>query len=369
MPESSIQYRAALVAPAVAPDRILLARELRGWTQTELVAAASDAFTTAALSQLEQGRTRPSVNTLMAIADATGCPVEFFVRRPLDADQPGFFRSLKSTSARQRRQHLARARLLHDFVVALEDHVALPELRIPKLRLQIDDGRFVESAAQVVRRAWDLDDGPIPNVVRELERHGAVVVRAANFTREVDAFSVWYQGRPIIVLGSEKGVTARSRFDAAHELGHLVLHADQDAGNSDTERQAHAFAAAFLMPESTIRGELPATADWSVLMRLKARWRVSIAALLRRARTLDIMNEHRYTNAVKAMSARGWRITEPGDDVLGALEQPVLIDRALHQLHSLGLDVDAIAAEAALPAADLHTLIRATRDPRPGIRL
>jgi Zn-dependent peptidase ImmA (M78 family) len=38
-------------------------------------------------------------------------------------------------------------------------------------------------------------------------------------------------------------------------------------------------------------------------MRLKARWRVSIQALLRRAYTLDVMTKQRYVGAMKAMSA------------------------------------------------------------------
>ena len=69
----------SLEEPLVAPDRLRLARELRGWTQQELIAQAGHEFTAPALSQLEQGRTRPSPTTLLAIARATDCPVEFFV--------------------------------------------------------------------------------------------------------------------------------------------------------------------------------------------------------------------------------------------------------------------------------------------------
>jgi len=359
--------RAGSVAPTVAGDRILLARELRGWTQAELVAHTDNAFSTAALSQLEQGRTRPTPPTLVAIADATACPLEFFVRRPGDQQRPGFFRSLKSTSARARRQHLARARLLHDFVSALEEHVALPDLDIPRRR--IDGTSSPADAARAVREQWDLGDEPIANVVRELERHGVVVVRNAHFEREVDAFSVRYADRPIIVLGSEKAVTARSRFDAAHELGHLVMHRSADAGERDTEREAHAFAAEFLMPAAQIRAELPDTVDWSALMRLKAKWRVSIAALLLRARDLEVIPAHRYVNAVKAMSARGWRVREPGDANLGPLEAPVLLQRALDVLRRHDITIDTIATEAALPAGELHELLEGVRDPRPSIQL
>jgi len=113
---------------------------------------------------------------------------------------------------------------------------------------------------------------------------------------------------------------ARSRFDAAHELGHLVMHGDQIWGLPEIEKQAHAFAAAFLVPEADIKKELPDTVDWQALFQLKQRWQVSLAALLMRAKTLGCMSPATYLTAVKAVSARGWRRVEPVP--LGAPEQP-----------------------------------------------
>lgn len=70
---------------------------------------------------------------------------------------------------------------------------------------------------------------------------------------------------PVVVLGADKNDRARSRFDGAHELGHLVVHGHQIWGVKEVEHQAHAFAAAFLMPAGDIRDELPDRADWTVL--------------------------------------------------------------------------------------------------------
>jgi Zn-dependent peptidase ImmA (M78 family)/DNA-binding XRE family transcriptional regulator len=359
---------AATLAPLVDPNRLRLARELRKWTQAELSDRAGGAFTPAALSQLERGHTRPSPATLLAIATATDCPLRFFVARPGDQHREGFFRSLQATPARERRRHLADARLLQEFVTAMEEYVDLPDLDLPSF-----DGRVresgVEKLADATRRAWRVESGPVPHVVRLLERHGVLVVRAASFTREVDAFSVKHPTRPIVVLGSEKGVTARSRFDAAHELAHILLHDDDDAGQRATEDEAHQFAAAFLMPETDIYRDLPRSADWALLMKLKVKWRVSIAALLRRARTLDVMSPQRYVNAMKVMSSRGWRTNEPGDEKLGPLESPLLLPRALDRLADLGISADDLAEEAALPVDDIRRLIRLTRDPRPRVEL
>lgn len=369
MIERSEEQEAVAIAPLVDAERLRLARELRGWTQSELVAQASGAFTSAALSQLERGHTRPLPSTLLAIAQATECPLSFFVARPGDRHREGFFRSLQATTARERRRHLADARLLQELITVIEEHVALPEVDVPRHGEDSRTSEAIEGFAERTRHLWGLSDEPIPNVVRELERHGIVVVRVSSFSREVDAFSVHHDHRPIVVLGTEKGVTARSRFDAAHELAHLILHEDSDAGSRQSESEAHQFAAAFLMPASRIRQELPASLDWTALMRLKMRWRVSMAALLRRAVTLGRISQSSYVNAMKTMSARGWRRHEPGDEKLGPLESPVLLRLALDRLSEAGIGLDALAAEAALPTADVHRLVEQTRDPRPRVQL
>ena len=374
MAESADLQHSARVAPLVDPDRLVLARDLRALTQQQLVDHAGGKFTPAALSQLETGKSRPTAATLAAIADATGMPLDFFVARPNDAAPDGFFRSLRSTSARQRKQQLARAHLLHDFITAVEEHVRLPDVQIPTCEPHLDgtdDDRrnAAEDAAEQVRRAWGLGAGPIPNVIRELERHGIVVVRASTFTQEVDAFSVNFPGRPIAVLGVDKAVTARSRFDAAHELGHLVLHSGLQPGPKEIEKQAHEFAAAFLMPRSGIVHALPSTADWRRLAALKIEWRVSISALLMRARSLGVMSPARYTNAMKVMSTRGWRRQEPGDDRLGALEVPVLLGLAVQRLEDARMTLGQLCEQAALPIDEVERLLDITIDKRPAVEI
>ncbi|HEX3960933.1 MAG TPA: IS701 family transposase [Trebonia sp.] len=110
-------------------------------------------------------------------------------------------------------------------------------------------------------------------------------------------------------------------------LAVCAVTADQIWGVKEVERQAHAFAAAFLMPAEDIRGELPDRADWPALFELKQKWQVSLAALLMRARTLGCMSENNYLTAVKAASARGWRRVEPVP--LGKPEQPTCLGHLL----------------------------------------
>lgn len=358
------------IANAINPRRLRVAREARGLTQSALARSIEGELSASAISQLENGRTRPTTATLRKLSEALDFPVEFFLRRDAQEDPQGFFRRLTSVPATDRRRALARAQMLHDLASTIERSVRLPALDVirepsgPRLIGEI------EELAGRLRRRWQLPSGPVANVVLELERHGIVVARYAMGRNDLDGFSVWYPDRPVVVLGDDKGVAARSRFDAAHELGHLVMHGHDRAGEREAEREANRFAAAFLMPEGDIRSELPAKADWRRLIDLKAQWGVSIGALLQRCRALDVMGEHVHLNAMKTMSARGWRTEEPGDELLGRPERPVLLERAIRLLEADGTDtIDDVADRAALSVTDVREILRYSMDQRPNVEL
>lgn len=307
-------------------DRVRIARELTGTTQAAL--ARKIGVSGAAISQFEAGAAQPKPATLQALSEQLGIPEPFFAI-PLVDTHDGFFRSLRRTAVSARRHARAIAHVAHDVALhapAADD--ATKSRSVPGHALPLDAGRDdIEDAAARVRAVWRMPSGPVADVVGLLEAHGVVVIRLPLSTAAVDAFSLPFPDHPVVVLGADKNDRGRSRFDAAHELGHLVIHGEQVWGMKEVEDQAHAFAAAFLMPADDIRGELPAVVDWSLFFELKQRWQVSLAALLRRSRDLGIMSPQTYLSAVKAASARGWRRIEPVS--LGVPEKPQVIPSLL----------------------------------------
>jgi Zn-dependent peptidase ImmA (M78 family)/transcriptional regulator with XRE-family HTH domain len=303
------------------PGRLRLARDFEKISQTALAAAVS--VTPAAISQFESGETNPSEETVSALANALRIPVQFLFQPMMDTHE-GFFRSLRKSTVIERRWARAMAHMVHDLAAQPEAARRLAPLDLPQARVDTLDpaARAVPDAARSVREKWDVPSGPIDDVVGLLEQHGVLVVRLPLESADVDAFSLPFDDRPVVVLSDNKGDRGRSRFDAAHELGHLVMHGSSVWGVKEVEDQAHRFAAEFLMPEADIRDELPPTADWPRLFALKQRWHVSLAALLMRARTLEVMTPAAYTTAMKGLSARGWRRREPIP--LGAPEEPHL---------------------------------------------
>jgi len=351
--------------------RLRMARELRGYSQVEL-AREVGTVTPASLSQFENGHARPAAPTLRRLSVALGVPLAFFATpaRSVPAEPVnGFFRSLRSTAPRDRHRALAYVQLAHELTLELEKFVKLPEVNLPRTDLskRVATRKDIAAAANKVRERWSIPPGPIDDLVRTLERHGIVTTRFCVGMDDVDAFSVAFPVRPIIALGADKGYRDRSRFDAAHELGHLVMHSAGQIGSKAIESEADQFAAEFLMPEDDIRSELPVRADWPVLIRLKAKWHVSIASLIVRAKTLQVMDERAYGQAWKTLSARGWRKREPGD--LGPPESPILLRRALQVATETGVTLEALIERARLPEGDIRIILGHIHDPRPRVEL
>jgi Zn-dependent peptidase ImmA (M78 family)/transcriptional regulator with XRE-family HTH domain len=330
--------------------RLLEAREMRRMSRAQL--AELIGVTRQAIHNFENEDQTPSPDTLSRLADVLRFPLHrFMLRRPPVDGGNTFWRSINSAtkSERQRSEHRL-SELASICTMVVESSIELPKVNFPDLDVpddpqQITD-EMVDMAARSVRRFWGLGDGPISNVAWLMENNGAIVVRQFLDAPKLDAFSRWMMmstsGRPVVVLGTDKASAVRSRFDAAHELGHLILHRRvprSEAGNASRfellESQAHAFARSFLLPEESFPCELRAITLES-LRSVKIRWQVAIQAMIERLYHLGLLSEERRTRLWRALSARGWRKREPLDDVL-PVEQPRLMSRAFDLLLTNGI--------------------------------
>jgi Zn-dependent peptidase ImmA (M78 family)/transcriptional regulator with XRE-family HTH domain len=326
--------------------RLRTARELARLSQAQLAGEAG--LTPAAISQFESGAARPSSETTVTLSDVLDVPVAFF-HEEIQESHDGFFRSLRRTSVADRRRARAIAYIAHDVAVRASAAGRFPATDVPMIPvsgLGADRAEIERTAAQV-RAQWGIAPGPAPDIVGLLEAHGITVIRLPLDSSDVDAFSLPFADHPVVVLATDKDDRARSRFDGAHELGHLVVHGDQIWGVKQVETQAHQFAAGFLLPAEQIYDQLPTTVDWPALFELKRHWQVSLAALLMRARTLQRMTEGTYLSAIKTASARGWRRIEPVP--LGQPEQPTKLLRYL-------ASPDSTTARAVLPPEILERI-------------
>lgn len=340
------------------PQRLTLAREMAGLDLKEL--AERIETTSSAVSQFEKGKARPRSETVIRLALALGVPPEFLSARELPRIPLEYchFRSLRSAPVKERRRVMAHGAIVAALADHLREFVNFPEEQIADLCSQWKQLDDVEDLAIAVRDAWHLGFGPVSNMVGLLESKGVLPVEVPGHSSALDAFSVWAQGRPIIFLVQAKSSGSRRRFDAAHELGHLIMHRDTPVGSASAEREADAFASAFLLPREPFISECPRRLVWPRLRELKRRWGVSLAAIVRRAYDLGLISEPTYRRAYVYLNQSGWRTNEPDEP---AMEYPSLLQRAVGLLEAAGYSLSQLAHETNLGEAFLQRLLRPPR--------
>lgn len=306
-------------------ERLRKARIYRGLTVAELSEKVGCQRQT--LSMYEIAKSQPTDKSIIdRLSIELNFPVKYFYEpSALSAKGSVYFRSLLTTNKKYRSEQEVKMDYISQIYSFLQDYIAFPEYQVP---LSLYDDFSPEEAANKLREAWGLGYGPIDNLVSIVEQHGILVTSFSTSTDDVDAFSQ-IVGNPdhptfLIAYSNNKTSAARIHFDIAHELGHICLHSwseDIEALSKDEfkqrEREANAFAAAFLLPEATFRKDAEKGPQSIVYYKqLKKKWKVSIAAMIRRAEYFGILTTDEYQSLIRTMQRRGQRKEEPLDDVL-----------------------------------------------------
>jgi Zn-dependent peptidase ImmA (M78 family)/DNA-binding XRE family transcriptional regulator len=325
--------------------RLEVARKRRGLTKTKLAEAAG--ISTRSLTKYEREGAIPTEATVARFSKALNFPVAFFFGETLEepSKDGSSFRAFTSATAKQRDEALSSGALSMDLGRWIEARFTLPEPDVPTYQ-----GIDPETAAEAVRDLWGLGTRPIRNMVHLLEAHGVRVFALPDIGREVDGFSIWQGSTPYVFLCTSK-TAERSRMDAAHELGHLVLHAHGGPRGRDAEKEAHAFGAALLMPEQTILAEIPYGATFRQLVRAKSKWKVSVLNLARRAHDLDLLTEWQYRSICVEAAKRG-KENEPAP--MKHRETSQILDKVFRALRSEGVSRAAVARELQIPLEELN---------------
>jgi Zn-dependent peptidase ImmA (M78 family) len=100
----------------------------------------------------------------------------------------------------------------------------------------------------------------------------------------------------------------------------------------ERENEAHLFASAFLLPKDSFYFDIKNTVlTIPMYTQLKKKWKVSIAAMARRAYTLGVTSYDEYQNMMRLLQRRGLRRDEPLDDTL-ITSKPTLLKMAIQIL-------------------------------------
>ena len=335
------------------PSRLTAARKRRGVTITAL--SVDSGISTKSLSDYENGKKEPSGETLKRLAQALKVPPRYFSRPPLE-DVPVdavSFRAPSKMLARNRDMALTIASNAIELRSWIDTCYETPAVDVPTLH-KYAGIRAASRAAAVVRAKWGLGETPVGNMVHLLELHGVAVFSVKAQKAQLDAFSFRLGGRPYILLNTSKSAE-RGRFDAAHELGHLVLHSEaRRIIGQDAEREADAFASAFLMPEGDVRANIRINPPLQQILTKKRRWRVAAIALAYRLHELGLLSDWLYHTTCVNLSRMGYRSGEP-DGI--EREASRLLGQVMSDLWKIRHGFEELCRQLAVEPHDINDLV------------
>lgn len=358
------------------PSRLALARESLGWTRTTLASKAG--MTARRLADYENRGVCPPADTLRTLAEVLKVDVAFLLAHDLREPTNLSFRSLSTMTAGVRDRAVAAAKMTSEVGEWVTDRFQLQAADLPRDLAGADPS----IAAAVLREQWGFGIQPAPNLVQLAELMGIRVFALSVDERALDAFSFWDGETPYILINA-RGTAERRRWDVAHEIGHLLLHAGSHHLPTDRGREDEAdqFAGALLLPAEGLRKDAMRVRTLDEVRRYKLRWKVSAVAMIRTLHRQGHLTEWEYrTLAIDASKAKLRRI----EDDIPAETSPVLT-AVVAELRKRRLGPGHIARELALRTTDVrnmfHTLApvdmsdltdtprRTTTSARPSLRL
>ena len=355
-----------LTTPGFVGRRLTEARRARGISATDL--AGMVGVSTVSISKYENGHQTPKLDVFHTLASTLRMPRPYFLRPfGVEDERPVFWRGKLSAPPVMRERAAVRLEWLKDVVDYIASYFELPTLNVPEIKadeIESIDSHFLEDVAHNIRVQWDIRPGPMPDVIEKLEANGILVSRIHVGAEKLDAFSQWSDrfDVPFIVLGRDKASAVRQRFDALHELAHVVLHRSVPQRRLNdpvfyklVEKQADRLAGCLLLPAKEFSQELYAP-SLDGFLTMKERWGASIGAMISRCKALDIIDDEAARRMWINYNRREWRKREPLDDKLEK-EEPHMIRRSFELLMSEGVQsASDILAALPFPAPDLEEL-------------
>lgn len=341
--------------PSFNKSRLTLARKFRKLTKRALAQLVG--VTDRSITAYETGETEPGDDKARTLSDVLAFPLSFFYADDISEipTEMVSFRALSKTTAMDRDKTIVEGQFAKVITEWLDNDFSLPKVDLPDLLSEVDNKKDIpEAVAESLRSYWGLGQLPIPNLLNLLESKGVMVFALSSDYDGTDGFSFWDGGRPYILYNPTK-TAERSRFDLAHELGHLILHRDKPVAilRKDKERDANQFASAFLMPLKGLLSRCPREITLQTLIAHKQYWNVSVAALNYRLHKIGKTSDWIFRTICTQISAYG-RTREP----YGLPpETPMIIAKALETLKAEGKTIEDISDELHLNERDIDSLL------------
>lgn len=326
--------------------QLTFAREYRGYSQTEL-ANSIKGLSQSNLSKFEKGFGVLSEEVQRKVIDFLGFPLDFFTRKISCSIENANYRKRATVGKTIVQKFENKCKLLGYIIDEFSESIEWPEFSLSPLN--VEEGFTPQQIAIYNRKLLKLSkEEPVRNIISLLESHGIIIYEIDEIEKFDGVSFVSDKGFPIIIVNKNFS-NDRKRFTIAHELGHLLMHNENNfpiSSYRDKEREANMYASEFLMPENEIKNSLRML-RMNELGDLKSYWLTSMSSIIRKAKDLSCIDENRYKFFMIEMSRNGYNRKEP---IEVFIDKPTCFKNA-HKIfkNELSYEMDDFVSFTALP--------------------
>ncbi|MCA9734943.1 ImmA/IrrE family metallo-endopeptidase [candidate division KSB1 bacterium] len=311
-----------MISAGINPEMLILARQIRGISQSDLAHQLN--MSQGRISKAEQGLLSLDSESFRKLAKVLKFPDEFFM-------QPGriypveinLFRKRQALTKYSKDKINALLNILFIHLNKLLNQIEV-ETQIPFM--DIDEHGSPKEIANKLRQFWRLPEGPLENLTNIIESAGIFVLHLDLYNNQFDGLRFMADPNIPIIAINKNVPPDRMRFTLAHELGHLIMH---KILTKSAEAEAHEFASEFLVPTDQI--EFPnRRLNLSHFADLKRYWKISMAALITKAKEQKKISERQYQYLYAQLNQLGYRMREPAE-----LDPPIESPKLLKKIFEL----------------------------------
>ncbi len=292
---------------SIFAQRVKSAREMRRFSKNDLCERLQNEITVRKITQIEAGEIMPDSTLLINLANALSVTIDYFFR-PITVELPEVnFRkkmrlgkksisSIKEITKDKVERYLEAENLCgytSDFSTDFSE-------------LIVRNADDVYEISKKLKQEWDLGDDSLNNLIDILEVRQVKVIEIDS-PEEFDGLSYYVKNgkNPIIVVNKSKSVE-RKRFVTLYELGHILLHFDNNLDDKQIEKLCHLFASEMLISKEVFiklignnrNGEIV----YQELRDIHMQYGISVEELMYKAKVLKVISEQQYNEYCKKRS-------------------------------------------------------------------
>lgn len=249
----------------------------------------------------ESGKTIPDSTKLIMIAKVLNMDIDYFFR-PFTVDSDNLKISFKKNYGIKKEKLNALKKYVCDTIErynTIENILGMKNTLDYSIDEEIYRDSEVVAQAHLLRSAWNLGRYSIANVQELLENHGIKVIIVEDLNGLDGIGGRTDLQEPFIVLNGKDKSVEELRFNALHELAHILFDECFSVSLSEREREnlCNVFASEMLMPSQIFLytvGNSRKDISLQELSELQANYGVSIDSLMEQAQRLKVISENRY---------------------------------------------------------------------------